>query len=505
MIARLLTGERQVLALGGGAFMDPETRALVRAQGFSIWLRAELDVLLRRTSTPGKRPLLAGGDPRATLATLLAQRAPVYAEADLVVDSGKGPIHAVVARILEALPAAAGPQARHDRRHAASGSSLGARSYEIVVGPGLLGARRRRAAAGCFASRTVIVVTDAHLAADRASAARWKRASAAAGIATRRIVLPAGEATKSMAELERLLDQILALGIERRTTLVAFGGGVIGDLAGFAAAILLRGLDYVQVPTSLLAQVDSAVGGKTGINARHGKNLIGSFHQPRLVLADTDVLKSLPARELRAGYAEVVKYGLIDQPEFFAWLERQAPPCWPATARPAAGDRGQLPRQGGPGRGRRARGRRARAAQSRPHLRPRAGSARGLWRRAAARRGGGARHRAGGDALGPARALPGGRRARASATISRRSACRPRARALPAPVPLGRRHARRHGARQEGPGRPAPLRAAARHRPGVRRRRGRARGAHGSAQCARTLIGTPPPAGRSGRRRRPAA
>jgi shikimate kinase len=106
VIARLLTGERQVLALGGGAFMDPETRALICAQGFSIWLRAELDVLLRRTSTPGKRPLLAGGDPRATLATLLAQRAPVYAEADLVVDSGKGPVHAVVARILAALPVA---------------------------------------------------------------------------------------------------------------------------------------------------------------------------------------------------------------------------------------------------------------------------------------------------------------------------------------------------------------------------------------------------------------
>ena len=127
---------------------------------------------------------------------------------------------------------------------------------------------------------------------------------------------------RASRELERLLDQILAAGVERSTALVAFGGGVIGDLAGFAAAILLRGLDYVQIPTTLLAQVDSAVGGKTGINSRHGKNLIGSFHQPRLVLSDTAVLASLPARQLRAGYAEVVKYGVIDRPEFFAWLEQ---------------------------------------------------------------------------------------------------------------------------------------------------------------------------------------
>jgi 3-dehydroquinate synthase len=197
---------------------------------------------------------------------------------------------------------------------------LGARSYEIVVGPGLL-ARAGALLRPLLRQPAAIVVTDAHLA-QTSHLAALEVSLEAAGIAARRIVLPAGEATKSLAELERLLDQILAQGIERRTALVAFGGGVIGDLAGFAAAILLRGLDYVQIPTTLLAQVDSAVGGKTGINSRHGKNLIGSFHQPRLVLADTGVLETLPARELRAGYAEVVKYGLIDRPEFFAWLEQ---------------------------------------------------------------------------------------------------------------------------------------------------------------------------------------
>ena len=135
------------------------------------------------------------------------------------------------------------------------------------------------------------------------------------------IVLPAGEETKGWRHLEDLLDQLLESRIERRTCLVALGGGVIGDLVGFAAAIALRGIDFVQVPTTLLAQVDSSVGGKTGINSRWGKNLIGSFHQPRMVLSDTDVLSTLPRRALLAGYAEVVKHGLITDADFFTWLE----------------------------------------------------------------------------------------------------------------------------------------------------------------------------------------
>jgi 3-dehydroquinate synthase len=135
------------------------------------------------------------------------------------------------------------------------------------------------------------------------------------------IVLPPGEKTKNFDRLEEVLESLLARGIERSTVIVALGGGVIGDLAGFAAAVALRGLDFVQVPTTLLSQVDSSVGGKTGINSRHGKNLVGAFHQPRLVLADTGALATLPRRERLAGYAEVAKYGLIDEPGFFEWLE----------------------------------------------------------------------------------------------------------------------------------------------------------------------------------------
>ena len=196
---------------------------------------------------------------------------------------------------------------------------LGARSYDIVVGRGLLG-RAGQELAKVVRRPEVIVVTDRNLAATE-HLAILEQSLEAAAIAQHRIVLPPGEAAKNMRQLAELTDRLLDLGAERATTVVAFGGGVIGDLAGFAAAIALRGIDCVQIPTTLLAQVDSAIGGKTGINTRHGKNLIGAFHQPRLVLADTAVLTSLPPRELRAGYAEVVKYGLIDRPDFFAWLE----------------------------------------------------------------------------------------------------------------------------------------------------------------------------------------
>ncbi|MEM9471210.1 MAG: 3-dehydroquinate synthase, partial [Pseudomonadota bacterium] len=145
-----------------------------------------------------------------------------------------------------------------------------------------------------------------------------------AGIEHSPIILPAGEQTKSYSRLAQVCDDILAAGMERNDHIIAFGGGVIGDLAGFAAAIVRRGIGFIQIPTSLLAQVDSSVGGKTGINSSHGKNLIGAFHQPVAVLADIDVLNTLPARELAAGYAEVAKYGLLGDADFFGWLEDNA-------------------------------------------------------------------------------------------------------------------------------------------------------------------------------------
>jgi 3-dehydroquinate synthase len=196
--------------------------------------------------------------------------------------------------------------------------ALAERSYDILVGGGLIG-RAGELATPLLGQKRVIVITDKNVA--RLHLETLLESFRRAGIAAESIVLPAGEQTKSFAELEALCDRLLDLKVERHTTLVALGGGVIGDLTGFAASIMLRGIEFIQVPTTLLAQVDSSVGGKTGINTSHGKNLVGSFYQPRLVLADTDVLDTLPKRELRAGYAEIVKYGLINDPAFFGWLE----------------------------------------------------------------------------------------------------------------------------------------------------------------------------------------
>ena len=198
------------------------------------------------------------------------------------------------------------------------GVDLGARSYDIVIAAALLG-RAGEFLAPLLARPRLVVVSDEIVAHHHLPS--FERGLESSGIEHEKIVLPAGEASKSFETLERLLDDLLDKKVERQDIIVALGGGVIGDLVGFAAAILRRGIDYVQIPTTLLGQVDSSVGGKTAINTRHGKNLVGAFHQPRLVLADIDTLATLPARELRAGFAEVVKYGLLGDAGFFAWLE----------------------------------------------------------------------------------------------------------------------------------------------------------------------------------------
>ncbi|HEY5129828.1 MAG TPA: 3-dehydroquinate synthase family protein, partial [Bradyrhizobium sp.] len=196
--------------------------------------------------------------------------------------------------------------------------ALGTRAYDIVIGRDVLQSLGARVAALRPGARTAIVT-------DRNVARHWLEKTEAslstAGVASSRIIVDEGEASKTYAGLERVSEALIAAKIERNDLVVALGGGVVGDLAGFAAAILRRGVDFVQVPTSLLAQVDSSVGGKTGINSPQGKNLLGAFHQPILVVADTAVLDTLPPRQFRAGYAEVAKYGVLGDAAFFAWLE----------------------------------------------------------------------------------------------------------------------------------------------------------------------------------------
>jgi 3-dehydroquinate synthase len=197
---------------------------------------------------------------------------------------------------------------------------LGERAYDILIGPNLI-AKAGEHILPLMRRKQAVIVTDEIVA--KPLLAPLQHSLDAAGIAHQTITLPPGEGTKDLAHFGRLVDDILACSIERGTMLVALGGGVVGDIAGFAAATLLRGIDFVQIPTTLLAQVDSSVGGKTAINTAAGKNLLGAFYQPRLVLADTGAMATLPRRELLAGYAEIVKYGLIADAEFFDWLDAE--------------------------------------------------------------------------------------------------------------------------------------------------------------------------------------
>ena len=314
VIRRLLAGEPLVLATGGGAYMDAETRATVRSDGVAVWLRVALPTLVRRVSTRNNRPLLAGGNAAEVLAELMHKRHPFYAEAELVVDCGDEHPEVTTSKVLHALTAYHRPRRLH--------VALEHGAYDVVIGDNLL-ARAGALLAPVLPQKRVAIVTDETVA--RLHLPALEAALAETGVQTHAIIVPAGEASKSMDGYQRVVDGLLDARVERRTTVLALGGGVVGDLAGFAAATTLRGLPFVQIPTTLLSQVDSSVGGKTGINTRHGKNLVGAFHQPRLVLADTGVLGTLPPRELRAGYAEIAKAGLIGDAAFFAWCEVYGP------------------------------------------------------------------------------------------------------------------------------------------------------------------------------------
>jgi shikimate kinase/3-dehydroquinate synthase len=333
VMARLLQFGPQVLATGGGAFMNEATRAAIAAHGVSVWLKAEFDVLMRRVRKRATRPLLQTPDPEGTLRGLIAARYPIYQLADVCVVSQDGPHEAAVEETLRAIETyvAAPKQApqtgedMHTTNTVPRQDSvekvevgLGARGYDILIGPGLI-ARAGAEIALRAPGAACAIVTDENLA--RLHAPALEASLDAAGVRHARITLAPGETSKSFANFERVCDEIIAAKMERGDLVVALGGGVMGDLAGFAASAVRRGMRFVQVPTTLLSQVDSSVGGKTGINSRHGKNLIGAFHQPSLVLADTGALATLSPREFRAGYAEVVKYGLIDDRAFFEWLE----------------------------------------------------------------------------------------------------------------------------------------------------------------------------------------
>ncbi|WP_083599118.1 bifunctional shikimate kinase/3-dehydroquinate synthase AroKB [Massilia sp. CF038] len=318
-----------VLATGGGAVLNPDNRAYLQARGSVVYLRANVASIMLRTAHDKNRPLLQTADPRKKLEELTAQREPLYREiADLVIDTGRPNVQSMVQTILAQLNALEQSGARSGRSPDPSPSmteqsrihlnvDLGERSYPITIGAGLLG--DAALLAPHISGRRVAIVTNTTVAP--LYLARVAGALRAGGHEVLEIVLPDGEEHKNWASLMHVFDALLANKCDRKTTLVALGGGVIGDLTGFAAASYMRGVPFVQIPTTLLSQVDSSVGGKTGLNHPLGKNMIGAFYQPRAVLADTATLATLPARELSAGLAEVIKHGAIIDAEFFDWIE----------------------------------------------------------------------------------------------------------------------------------------------------------------------------------------
>jgi 3-dehydroquinate synthase len=328
-VVRDLTAQQGVvLATGGGAILDPESRAYLKQRGTVIYLRANVNSILARTSHDKNRPLLQTADPRKRIEELAEQREPFYQEvADVIIDTGRPNVQSMVQTILTHLARLECQAAPNCITHAKPSMSeqtniflsveLGERSYPIAIGPALLadGELLTRHVGG----NKVAIVTNTTVAA--LYLAPLQRLLAERGKEVITIVLPDGEQYKDWSSLMQIFDALLLNKCDRKTTLVALGGGVIGDLTGYAAASYMRGIGFIQLPTTLLAQVDSSVGGKTGINHPMGKNMIGAFYQPRIVIADTATLETLPARELSAGLAEVIKHGAITDAAFFDWIE----------------------------------------------------------------------------------------------------------------------------------------------------------------------------------------
>ncbi len=310
VIERLLGGGRIVLAPGGGAFMDPETRRTIRDHATSIWLRCPLPVLLQRVQGRTHRPLLNTSDPAETLARLSAERSPIYAQADIIVDGTEDPLHVTTSNVINALKSYQAPHR--------VGVQLSQNNYDVLIGPNLL-KRAGTLLAPLVPQPRCIIITDENVAKLHLTTLQYSLVET--GIAHSTLTVPPGEPSKTLQTWQYLVESLLEQKVDRHTTVIALGGGVVGDLAGFAAATTLRGLPFVQIPTTLLSQVDSSVGGKTGVNTARGKNLAGAFHQPLMVIADTASLHTLPQRELRNGYAEIVKSALIGDAAFYDWCE----------------------------------------------------------------------------------------------------------------------------------------------------------------------------------------
>lgn len=326
VLIELAKKQNIILATGGGAVLNPGNRELLRRSGIVIYLRASVNDLYRRTRHDKNRPLLQTQNLYARLNELYVQRDAFYREtAHIIIDSGKQGIRFLVQRLINKLMSIDFNTIMQGGHGNAMQTitvnftpSLEKRSYPIHIGHGIL--QQADLIVSCLPQKRVAIVSNttvAPLYLDKLRAALEKQ-----GVSSVPIILPDGEAYKNWETLNVIFDALLKNHCERNTAILALGGGVVGDLTGFAAATYLRGVPFIQIPTTLLAQVDSSVGGKTGINHPLGKNMIGAFYQPRMVLTDSATLTTLPDREFRAGLAEIIKYGLIRDPAFFDWLEQ---------------------------------------------------------------------------------------------------------------------------------------------------------------------------------------
>jgi 3-dehydroquinate synthase len=326
VLIELAKKQNIILATGGGAVLNPGNRELLRRSGIVIYLRASVNDLYRRTRHDKNRPLLQTQNLYARLNDLYVQRDVFYREAaHIIIDSGKQGIRFLVQRLINKLMSIDFNTIMQGGHGNAMQTitvnftpSLEKRSYPIHIGHGIL--QQADLIVSCLLQKRVAIVSNttvAPLYLDKLRAALEKQ-----GVSSVPIILPDGEVYKNWETLNVIFDALLKNHCERNTAILALGGGVVGDLTGFAAATYLRGVPFIQIPTTLLAQVDSSVGGKTGINHPLGKNMIGAFYQPRMVLTDSATLTTLPDREFRAGLAEIIKYGLIRDPAFFDWLEQ---------------------------------------------------------------------------------------------------------------------------------------------------------------------------------------
>jgi 3-dehydroquinate synthase len=308
-----------VLATGGGAILSAHNRAVLKSSGTVVYLKSSVHDLWQRTRHDTNRPLLQTADPRAKLQELFEQRDPLYAEiADIVMHTGKQSVHVLLQRLQQRLhELQARSKSGDDESMKTLSVGLAERSYPIHIGNDLLG--KSELLLPYLSRKRAVVVSNTTVAPLYLQ--RLTEVLTQHQIQVESIVLPDGEQYKNSESMRVIYDALLRSRCERSTPIIALGGGVIGDMAGFAAASYLRGVPFIQIPTTLLSQVDSSVGGKTGINHPLGKNMIGAFYQPLVVLADVATLDTLPDKELCAGVAEVIKYGLIRDLPFLEWLE----------------------------------------------------------------------------------------------------------------------------------------------------------------------------------------